>query len=224
MVLRPTSCPMFDRAPRIRVYPHDGFSLAILTTNVAISGSTVGRPSFPRLPSYFFATSCRCQRSKRVGRDERADLPQRAPANELRLRRQAAALRVGEPEPPRPEPIAENPVLLAEVVDDRRLLPVGPAGQRREHQMEWLDEHGSRIVRNWESSSPGSQPVFRLRPIVRVLGHYAQAQRQRPPVSQLRLWPSDVDNHERGIIFGLLASDPDGCHREKSSTRPSRDV
>ena len=25
----------------------------------------------------------------------------------------------------------------------------GSMGQRREHQMEWLDEHGSRIGRNW---------------------------------------------------------------------------
>ncbi len=84
---------------------------------------------------------------QRIGRDERADLAQRAPANQLGLRRQAAALSVGESEPPRPEPIAEDPVLLAQVVDDRRLFLLA-MGQRREHQMERLDEHDPRIVPN----------------------------------------------------------------------------
>ena len=38
--------------------------------------------------------------------------------------------------------------------------------------MEWVDEHGSRIVRNWESSLPGN-PFFLNAPgVVRVLGHY----------------------------------------------------
>jgi hypothetical protein len=126
--------------------------LAILTTKVAISGPIVGRPTFPRLPSYFLAISCQCQRIsvsayQRIRRDERADLPQRAPANQLRFRRQAAAFRVGEPEPLRTEPIAENPVLLAEVIDDRRLLPVGPMGERRGHQMKRMDRHHHRIGR-----------------------------------------------------------------------------
>ena len=45
--------------------------------------------------------------------------------------------------------------------------------------IEWVDKHASRIVRTWESSSPGN-PLFHNAPgIVRVLGHVAVAGRRQ---------------------------------------------
>ncbi|MDG2122242.1 MAG: hypothetical protein P8J87_01000 [Verrucomicrobiales bacterium] len=59
-----------------------------------------------------------------------SDLAQHAPVDTLGFRRQAAAPRAGEPELLRPESIAVDPVLLAEEIDDRRLLSVEPVGKR----------------------------------------------------------------------------------------------
>ena len=51
MVLLATVWPRFERAPRIRVYPHRGFDCAIPTTSSLISAMTRGRPSCFRQPS-----------------------------------------------------------------------------------------------------------------------------------------------------------------------------
>src|SRR5664279_4744555 len=54
IVLRPTSWPRFQSAPRIRVYPQLGFSEAILETSTARGGGVHGRPEPRRRePSYF---------------------------------------------------------------------------------------------------------------------------------------------------------------------------
>ena len=45
MVLLATVWPRFERAPRMRVYPHFGFDFAIPTTSSLISTMTRGRPS-----------------------------------------------------------------------------------------------------------------------------------------------------------------------------------
>ena len=49
-------------------------------------------------------------------------------------------------------------------------------GQRREHQMEWVDEHGSRLVRNWVSPSPGKPFFLNVPSVGRFLGHYGNHQ------------------------------------------------
>jgi hypothetical protein len=60
IVVLPIIYPTLLSAPRSRVYPHRGFSVAILMSSLAISAGFRGRPG-PRvlLPSYFFATSSR---------------------------------------------------------------------------------------------------------------------------------------------------------------------
>ncbi len=55
----------FSSSPRIRWYPHRGFSLPRRTTRSRTSGSIGGRPCGPdRLCVHFFLTSSRCQRSR----------------------------------------------------------------------------------------------------------------------------------------------------------------
>ena len=62
-VFRAMSWPRFASAPRMRVYPHGGFSTAIRTTRSATSRGVIGRPRRRRaLPSYFRAISLRYQR------------------------------------------------------------------------------------------------------------------------------------------------------------------
>ena len=52
-VVRAISWPRCESAPRIRVYPHWGFSTAIRTTRAATSRRGIGRPRPRRaLPSY----------------------------------------------------------------------------------------------------------------------------------------------------------------------------
>jgi len=47
-------------------------------------------------------------------------------------------------------------------------------GQRREHQMEWGDEHGSRLVRNWVSPSPGKPFFLNVPSVGRFLAPYGE--------------------------------------------------
>ena len=62
-VVRAISWPRFESAPRIRVYPHWGFSTAIWTTSAAPSRRVIGRPRPRRaLPSYVWAINLRYQR------------------------------------------------------------------------------------------------------------------------------------------------------------------
>ena len=57
-----------------------------------------------------------------VGRDDRADLGERFPAQSLCLRGQPSALIVVEPEPLASELLFQDPVFLAEILDDALLL------------------------------------------------------------------------------------------------------
>src|SRR6266545_1138225 len=68
IVFRPILWPTLNRAPWMRVYPQLGLSVAIVQTRWAISRLVAGRPGRRQwLPSYFFATRWRYQRSNVLG-------------------------------------------------------------------------------------------------------------------------------------------------------------
>jgi len=74
-------------------------------------------------------------------------LLEHASAQYAGLRGQANPLIVGEPEPPRSQLLAENAILLLQIVDDVALLLVDPAGQRDQKEPERMAQwnHGRRV-------------------------------------------------------------------------------
>ena len=73
-------------------------------------------------------------REQRIRGDEGAELPERLPAELLRLRGQADTLIVGEPHPPGAELLAQYAVLLLQIVDHTALLLMDPPSQRDEEK------------------------------------------------------------------------------------------
>ncbi len=72
----------------------------------------------------------------RVGCHDSGHVRQAAPAENIAFHGQAAALVVGEAQPSGSVRGAEDPVLLEQVVNDRLLLPVDPAGDQQEQEGE----------------------------------------------------------------------------------------
>jgi len=72
---------------------------------------------------------------------------QRTPPQRLGFRSEADTLIVGEPEPPRSELLAQDAILLLQIVDDVALLLVYPAGQRDQQEPYRMPErnHGGRV-------------------------------------------------------------------------------
>ena len=72
---------------------------------------------------------------------------QHASTEYVGFRGQADPLVVGEPEPPRSELLAQNAILLLQIVDDVALLLVDPAGQRDQKEPERMPErnHGRSV-------------------------------------------------------------------------------
>ena len=64
-----------------------------------------------------------------VGGDERSNLGEGASSNSLASHGQSASLVVGQPESSAAELLLQEPILLAEILDDRILLTGDPAGQ-----------------------------------------------------------------------------------------------
>ena len=60
--------------------------------------------------------------------NERSNLREGASANGLTSHGQSAALIVGQPESPTTEPLFQDTILLAEILDDRILLAADPGG------------------------------------------------------------------------------------------------
>ena len=67
---------------------------------------------------------------------ERGDRVERAAPEALGLRRQSTALIVGQPESPATLLLFEDPVLLDQVGDKIQLMPIHPAGNRQQEQLE----------------------------------------------------------------------------------------
>ena len=73
---------------------------------------------------------------QRIGGDERGDSVERPSPEELGLRRQATTLIVSQPELPATKLLFEDPVLLDQVGDNVLLMPMHPARNRQQEQLE----------------------------------------------------------------------------------------
>ena len=108
------------------------------------------------------------QADQRIRRHQRRDRIEGPAPQGLRLRRQATALIVGQLQSPAPELLLEDAVLLDQVGNDVLLMPIDPAGDGQEQQLE--REGGGRhrpIV-----GALNSMPCRRL-PAGPVFGHDA---------------------------------------------------
>ena len=82
-----------------------------------------------------------------VGCDDGRDPSQQSAAQYLAPRGQAAPLVIGEPEALAMELFLEDSILLDQVVDRLRLMPVDPASERDEEQLERKEfGHCTRII------------------------------------------------------------------------------
>ena len=127
-VARAISWPRFESAPRIRVYPHWGFSTAIRTTSAATSPSR-HRPASTAAGA---AVVCLGDQSpvpaeNRVRRDDAGDLHQDAPSEFLAAHGESTALGIGQAKRPRAQVLPEDPILLPEIRDQIVLVAVHPA-------------------------------------------------------------------------------------------------
>lgn len=89
-----------------------------------------------------------------VGRDDGADLGERFPAQGLCLRGQPSALIIVEPEPLASELLFQDPVFLAEILDDALLLIREHPRENHAEQLPRLEDvrHASRLQRSLQSS------------------------------------------------------------------------
>src|SRR5689334_9725334 len=106
---------MLPSAPRSRVYPQLGFSVANWTTRRCSEAAVPERP-LPRraVPSYLFAMSSRYQRRIVSGVTRPPSWSRTRRPSALPLRREPAALGVGEAQALVAELLAQNAVLLLE--------------------------------------------------------------------------------------------------------------
>ena len=112
-MVRAISWPRFESAPRIRVYPHWGFSTAIRTTSAATSRRVIGRPR----PRRAGAVVCLGDQSpvpaeNRVRRDDAGDLHHDAPSEFLAAHGESTALGIGQAKRPRAQVLPEGIVNL----------------------------------------------------------------------------------------------------------------
>jgi len=77
----------------------------------------------------------------RVRCHQSSEFVQHASAQYPTFRREASALVVGEPQPPLAQLLAEDPVLLLEVVDHRELATVDPAREEQEQELQRRGRH-----------------------------------------------------------------------------------
>ena len=113
-----------------------------------MSGLVHGRPGRRWFePSYFCGDEPPVPPQDGVGCHDASDVREAAPAEHLAFHGQAASLVVGEAQPSGSVRRAEDPVLLEQVVNDRLLLPVDPAGEQQEKEGEWARQrvHGGSV-------------------------------------------------------------------------------
>jgi hypothetical protein len=82
----------------------------------------------------------------RVRCHQSGDLVQHASAQYPTFRREASALVVSEPRPPLAQLLAEDAVLLLQVVDHRVLATVDPAREKQEQELQRRGRHGDPMV------------------------------------------------------------------------------
>ena len=110
-----------------------------------------------------------------VGGHDAGDVREAASAEDLPCHGQAASRVIGEAKPVGTVRRAEDQVLLAEVVNDRLLLPVDPAGEEQ-------DEDGERRLQRLHADSvPEARPRCKGSGLGRVFAHDEAAAVGDPP-------------------------------------------
>jgi len=82
----------------------------------------------------------------RVRCHQSGEFVQHASAQYPTFRREASALVVSEPQPPLAQLLAEDPVLLPQVVDHRVLATLDPAREEQEQELQRRGGHGQLMV------------------------------------------------------------------------------
>ena len=85
---------------------------------------------------------------QRIGRDQSLDFIQQPAADDLGFHGESYPLFVSEPKPLASELVLENTVLRDELVDERLLIAVKPAGQGDNQKVEGLDD-GIHCRKRW---------------------------------------------------------------------------
>ena len=147
-VFRAMSWPRFASAPRMRVYPHGGFSTATRQdhevghlawryrpTSTSAGAAVVLPGNQPPVPA-----------ENRVRHDDAGDLRQNPPAEFLASHRESTALGVGQAKWTWAKLLPEDPILLPEIIDHVFLVAVHPASgcEYEEAQSVW---HSLRLLR-----------------------------------------------------------------------------
>ncbi len=77
-----------------------------------------------------------------VGSDERGDFGEGASSDGFTSNRKSTTLIVGQPEPPVPELLPEDSILLSEILDDSILLAAHPSGECGHEDLPRLKDGG----------------------------------------------------------------------------------
>jgi len=85
------------------------------------------------------------QWQQRVRRNKGSEFSQTSPAQAFRLGCQPTPLVVVESQSSVCELLAQNPVLLAQMLDRLQLTLIHPAGQRNQHELDWIKNSGIRF-------------------------------------------------------------------------------
>jgi hypothetical protein len=93
--------------------------------------------------------------------EKSGDPVQCASAQHSALRRQAAALVVGEPQLSAAQLLAEHAVLFLQVVDHRDLAPVDPTGERQQQELQRRGAHAEPPYRAGSRGQTGPRPAAR---------------------------------------------------------------
>ena len=111
------------------------------TTSCSISSATRGRPSWSalRAPVKLLGDQSLVPAQEGIGRDEGRDLFEALAAERVGERREAAAFGVRQAQPAATELGFEDAVFLEEIGDDLLLVPLEPAG---DHGDQDVEDHG----------------------------------------------------------------------------------
>ena len=124
---------------------------------------------------------------QRIGGDERGDGVERPSSEEPGLRRQSTTLIVSQPELPATKLLFEDPVLLDQVGDNVLLMPMHPARNRQQEQLERessgrhsaivgaLNSHAHRQLRTDPFFAQGGVKALGRRRWKKASGYHQQA-------------------------------------------------
>ena len=135
---QPTSCSRFLSAPRIRVVSATRIleSHSNEETLNFVPDSRSPRRSVALTPVEFLGNQLAVPPEKRIRRDEGGDLSKPSAAEAFRFPRESASSGVGKSKVLPAERLAENAVLLLQVLDHFPLVAARPSGKQNESELQ----------------------------------------------------------------------------------------